>query len=75
MLAVVAGHMHRQLRGSGPARERPGFLRDEEGTLFINAARVPRVFKHPETKAELRHHVILRIEGERAEAEDVLVPG
>jgi uncharacterized protein (TIGR04168 family) len=75
VLAVVAGHMHRQLRGSGPARERPAFLRDEAGTLFINAARVPRVFKHPETKAELRHHVMLRIEGERAEAEDVLVPG
>lgn len=75
VLAVVAGHMHRQLRGSGPPRERTAFVRDEHGTLFINAARVPRVFKDPQTNTELRHHVVLRVEGDRADAEDILVPG
>jgi len=72
-LAIVAGHMHRQLRGGGP--DRTAFVRDEEGTLFINAARVPRVFKDTATQTEQRHHVALRIEGERAEAEDRLIAG
>lgn len=71
VLAVLAGHMHRQLRGGGP--DRVAFLRDDAGTLFVNAARVPRVFR--EGERELRHHVAVTIEGGHAEAEDVLVPG
>jgi uncharacterized protein (TIGR04168 family) len=42
VLAVLAGHMHWALRG------RPGVQRrwqlQERGTLYVNAARVPRVF-------------------------------
>lgn len=77
VLAVVAGHMHRHLRGapSGDAKERVAMVRDAEGTLYVNAARVPRVFRDPTTGAEVRHHVELRIDGTRAEAEDVLLSG
>ncbi len=72
VLAVLAGHMHRQPRGGGP--ERPFFVRDEAGTLFVNAARVPRVFKDPSTGEERRHHVAVIIDA-RAEAEDRLMAG
>jgi uncharacterized protein (TIGR04168 family) len=71
VLAVLAGHMHRQLRGGGPPRV--AFARDEHGTLFVNAARVPRVFR--EGPRTLRHHVAVTVGPERAEAEDVLVEG
>lgn len=73
VLAVIAGHMHRQLRGGGP--ERRAFVRDEAGTLFVNAARVPRVFKDPETGREQRHHVAVTIANDRAEGEDRLMAG
>ena len=77
VLAVVAGHMHRQLRGapSGEGKERVAMVRDAEGTLFVNAARVPRVFRDPPGAGEVRHHVALHIAGGRADAEDVLVRG
>ena len=71
VLAVLAGHMHRALRGGGP--DRVAFVRDEHGTLFVNAARVPRVFS--EGGRRLRHHVAVRIGGDRAEAEDGLLEG
>lgn len=71
VLAVVAGHMHRSLRGGGPPRRWKH--RDERGTLFVNAARVPRVFEDGGQK--VRHHVAVTIDEGRAEAEDVLWPG
>lgn len=71
VLAVLAGHMHRQLRGGGPPRV--AFARDEQGTLFVNAARVPRVFR--EGARTLRHHVAVTLDPERADAEDVFVEG
>lgn len=72
VIAVIAGHMHRQMRG-GRGGERVWRHRDEHGTLFVNAARVPRVFRDGERS--LRHHVAVTIDGGRAEAEDVLWPG
>ncbi len=65
--AVVAGHMHHQLRGGGQRRWR--VLRD--GTLYLNAARVPRIFARGERI--LRHHVELVIEPDRVEAREVLL--
>jgi hypothetical protein len=49
------------------------FARDEQGTLFVNAARVPRVFR--EGARTLRHHVAVTLDPERADAEDVFVEG
>jgi uncharacterized protein (TIGR04168 family) len=64
--AVVAGHMHHAVRGGG---RRP-MAREVDGTLYVNAARVPRVFR--EGGRELRHHVRLEIDRGRARAEEVL---
>lgn len=69
VLAVVAGHMHHTLRGGGG--QRTWQLRDAHGTLFVNGARVPRVFT--EGGKERRHHVELVIDGDRAEAREILV--
>jgi uncharacterized protein (TIGR04168 family) len=60
--AVVAGHMHHTLRGGGTRR----WLGSSEGTLVVNAARVPRVRRDAR-----RHHVCLTLEGARAEATEV----
>lgn len=61
--AVVAGHMHRSLRGGG---QRVSQVR-RSGVLYVNAAEVPRI------RAGGRHHVALRISEEEATAEDVWV--
>jgi uncharacterized protein (TIGR04168 family) len=66
VLAVLAGHMHHAVRGGG---ERTWTVKEHE-TLFVNAARVPRVWK-AEGKI-LRHHVEVVIEGERVEARAVV---
>ena len=66
VVAVVAGHMHRALRGGG---ERTWQAR-QDGTLFVNAARVPRIFE--DGGRTRRHRVELVIEGHHAEARDVL---
>lgn len=71
VLAVLAGHMHHALRGAGGGH-RTWLYRDEAGTLHVNAARVPRVFTERGTKR--RHHVEVVIEGDRAEAREVLTP-
>ena len=60
VLAVVAGHMHRRLRGGG---ERPGFA-EEQGTVLVNAAVVPRIV------GKRHHHVELTIDGDRVTAVD-----
>ncbi len=67
VLATVAGHMHRRTKSG---RHRPGQL-EKDGTLFINAAEVPRHRKLNGTKK--RHHVRLRLTPTSAEAEDVWV--
>lgn len=69
VLAVLAGHMHHALRGGGG--QRTWLARDEAGTLHVNAARVPRVFV--ERGKERRHHVEVVVEGDHAEAREILV--
>jgi uncharacterized protein (TIGR04168 family) len=67
VLAVVAGHMHHELKGGG----RRIWSLSRDGTLYVNAARVPRVFV--ENGRRLRHHVLLELDGERAAAREVLI--
>lgn len=69
VVAVLAGHMHHALRGGGLRT----WTTTREGTLFVNAARVPRVFR--QDGAELRHHVCVTIDADGARAEEVLVAG
>ncbi len=67
VLAAVAGHMHRRTK---KGRRRPGQL-EKNGTLYVNAAEVPRhrnVFGQTE-----RHHVKLTVTRESAVAEEVWV--
>ena len=61
VLAVVAGHMHRKLRGGG----RRVWQVERDGVLYVNAAEVPRLKKDGR-----RHHVQLVIEGDDVRAED-----
>ena len=67
-LAVIAGHMHSPLRGGGQ-RE---WQRLHDGILYVNAARVPRVFEGPH--GPVRHHVALTLAPGGARVEEVLVP-
>jgi len=65
--AVVAGHMHRRLKGGGERR----WMLERDGTLYLNAARVPRVFQRDDI--QLRHHVELRLTPSSVFAGDVFV--
>lgn len=65
VLAVVAGHMHWNLRSGG---ERLWQL-EREGTLFVNAARVPRIVQPEGRKAH--HHIELRLGKSGAQAREV----
>jgi len=67
--AVIAGHMHHRLRGGGQRR----WLLERDGTLYVNAARVPRIFSRG--ARTLRHHVELVVEADRVEAREVLLEG
>ena len=67
VLAVVAGHMHHELKGGGHRR----WLEDRKDTLYLNAARVPRIFRRGESV--LHHHVELRFDGSAMAAEERLV--
>ncbi len=69
VLAVVAGHMHHRLRGGGQRN----WVTKQDGILYINAARVPRIFE--ERGHVYHHHVDLRIEDGEAEAIEVLREG
>ncbi|MEE2828914.1 MAG: metallophosphoesterase [Myxococcota bacterium] len=64
---VLAGHMHHRLRGGG--QRRWTVVRD--GVLYVNAARVPRVFR--EGSRTLRHHVRLCLGDGPPRASQVLV--
>ncbi len=65
--AVIAGHMHHHLSGGGQRRWRV----EQDGILYVNAARVPRIFTRGERV--LRHHVELVLDRERAEAREILL--
>lgn len=67
VMAVVAGHMHLQTRCG---LERP-WLRRVDGTCYVNASRVPRIFYR--NGAIHRHHVALTISAAGAEAREVLI--
>ncbi|MET0343775.1 MAG: metallophosphoesterase [Polyangiales bacterium] len=67
VLAVVAGHMHLTTR-DGRTRAWQVF---HEGTLYVNAARVPRIFGDGE--GTYRHHVVLELDDAQAVAREVLV--
>lgn len=69
VLAVVAGHMHHRLRGGGTRK----WLATRDGTVYINAARVPRIFE--DRDGVFHHHVDLLIDGDQAEAFEVLRRG
>lgn len=71
VLAVVAGHMHHHLKGADHAHEkgRTWCVRDN-GVLYINAARVPRIFRR--NGRVWHHHIALSI-ADSASCEEVLV--
>ena len=55
VVGVVAGHMHVRIRGGGERQTRV----ERDGTLFLNAARVPRIWNDADGRA-VRHHLALR---------------
>jgi uncharacterized protein (TIGR04168 family) len=67
VLAVIAGHMHTPVRGGA---SRTWQLR-RQGTLYVNPARVPRIFEDAEGRH--RHHVRLEVGAESVSAHEVLV--
>jgi len=68
VLAVVGGHMHLRTKCGN---ERPWRL-DREGVVYVNAARVPRIFSSSENTH--RHHVALTITRDGAQVAEVIVP-
>lgn len=75
VLAVVAGHMHQRTK---QRTQRP-WRTERDGVLYLNAARVPRVFRDPESGTMRRYHIALRIDlapdeaGSGATAEEIAV--
>lgn len=67
VLAVIAGHMHLRTK---QGEERP-WRRQLNGTTYINAAKVPRIFSGKDDV--YRHHVELKISGEGLEFNEVLM--
>lgn len=67
VLAVVGGHMHHQLKGGGRRR----WCVEQDGTVYINAARVPRIFQ--QAGSHWRHHVRLSIDAGCVNVEELLV--
>jgi uncharacterized protein (TIGR04168 family) len=68
-LAVLAGHMHWKLRTGGQRR----WQLQKDGILYVNAARVPRVFAA--NGGNLHQHVALSFgEDGSARAEEVTIP-
>jgi uncharacterized protein (TIGR04168 family) len=68
VLAVMAGHMHTPIRGGGE-RE---LERRQDGTLYLNPARVPRIFEGDDGRL-VRHHVELVLDEDEARATHHLV--
>jgi uncharacterized protein (TIGR04168 family) len=67
-LAVIAGHMHSPLRAGGQRR----WQLQHDGILYVNPARVPRLFDAPQGR--VRHHVALELSPDGARAHEVLIP-
>lgn len=67
VLATVAGHMHRKTKSGN---HRPGQIQ-KDGTLYINAAEVPR--HRIKQGAMKRHHVELTLTQTTATAKDIWV--
>ena len=65
--AFIAGHMHHQLRGGG---ERIWTI-ERDGISYINAARVPRIFR--ENGLPVHHHVRFSINKESTVVEPVFI--
>jgi uncharacterized protein (TIGR04168 family) len=65
--AVIAGHMHHHLKGGGQRRWRVR----ADGILYVNAARVPRIFRRGERL--LRHHVELSLQADSVEARELFL--
>ncbi len=69
VLAVVAGHMHHEVKGGGRRR----WWQRRDGITYVNAARVPRIFA--DNGDHVRHHVALEISGDEVAATEMLVRG
>ena len=69
VLAVVAGHMHWAVAGRHDLQRRWQLQRD--GVLYVNAARVPRVFSRD--GRTMRHHVHLELRPDGASADERLI--
>lgn len=67
VLATVAGHMHRRTKAG---KYRPGQV-EKDGTLYVNAAEVPR--HRIRDGVMRRHHVKLNLAPDHASAEDLWV--
>ena len=68
-LVVIAGHMHHRLKKSRKARN---WALYKNNIWYINAARVPRVFKDV-NRGELRHHLSLEFKDRQVEVTEMLV--
>ena len=64
--AVLAGHMHHRSKHTGAWRDT---WAQDATTLYLNAARVPRI----EDDGTKRHHIALTVEGDTVRAETVFV--
>lgn len=67
VVAVLFGHMHHRLRGGGHRT----WQLHRDGVLYVNAARVPRVFEQDGRR--VRHHVCVEVGAAGATAKEVLV--
>lgn len=68
VVAVVAGHMH------SPTRQRADRVWhvQRNGVHYVNAARVPRIFRR--NGVRLRHHISIEIGDESCDLAEILVP-
>ncbi|MCB1139979.1 MAG: hypothetical protein KDK23_14555, partial [Leptospiraceae bacterium] len=64
-IAVVAGHMHHALKGGG---ERTWYL-ERNGVHYINAARVPRIYR--ENGEKRRHHIRIELDSSATKVESI----
>ncbi len=67
VLAVVAGHMHSRTREGRPRT----WQLERDGTLYVNPARVPRIFE--DERGTEHHHVVLEIGAQGVLAREMLV--
>ena len=63
VMAVIAGHMHQSLKGGG---QRQWYIQ-KDGTHYINAARVPRIFES--SGQTVHHHVCIEIGSDEVRVE------